>query len=74
MFGTDEERDAMQKGCQRQAEEILAQHWKAVEDLAAQLRAHGWLPGKEAHRIICQALGEERGDWRRNAGRLMSKR
>ncbi len=39
MFGTDEERDAMQKACQRQAEEILAQHWKAIVRCSASVRS-----------------------------------
>ncbi len=71
MFDTDEERHAIQKQCQKQAGEILTQHWKAVEVLAHQLQMQGWLSGKEAHSIIWQALGED-ADWRRDGGRIMS--
>ena len=71
MFDTDEERCAMQKQCQKQAEDILTQYWKAVEALAHQLQMQGWLSGKEVHALIWQVLGED-ADWRRDGGRIMS--
>ena len=72
MFDTDEERHAMQKQCQRQAEDILTQHWNAVEALAHQLQMRGWLSGKEVHALIWQVQGEDT-DWRRDGGRIMSR-
>jgi len=64
-FGKDEDQArAMQHACRERAREILIQYWKAVEALAAALLVQGIVSGREAHRIIQQAIDASVTDWR----------
>jgi hypothetical protein len=71
MFETDDERLAMQRMCQQQAEGILKTRWHAVEALVTILLQQGWLTGGQAHTVIREALGETEPDWRLQGGRLL---
>lgn len=67
MVADEEVQQAMQRGCRKQAQAILEEHWPAVEALAAVLVTQGRLRGWEAHRLIQQAIDASITDWRMEA-------
>jgi len=48
----------------KQAQDILEQHWKAVEALAGALVTHGRVSGWRTHRLIQKTMDPSVTDWR----------
>jgi hypothetical protein len=67
MSADEEEQQAMQRGCRKQAQAIIEEHWTAVEALAAVLATQGRVRGWEAHHLIQQAIDASIIDWRMEA-------
>jgi hypothetical protein len=67
MVADEEEQQTMQRGCRKQAQAILEEHWPAVEALAAVLVTQGRVRGWEAHRLIQQQIDPAVTDWRMEA-------
>ena len=67
MSADEEEQQAMQRGCRKQAQAILEGHWPAVEAVAAVLATQGRVRGWEAHRLIQQQIDPAVTDWRMEA-------
>lgn len=64
MCADEQERRTMQEDCLKQAQNILEQHWQAVEALAGALVTHGRVSGWKAHRLIQKTIDHSVADWR----------
>ncbi len=63
----EQERSAIQEACWKEAQQILADYWLAVQALATKLLKHQTLDGRDAHLIIWRTVGYPDADWRLGA-------
>jgi hypothetical protein len=59
-----QERSTIQDACWKEAQQILSDHWSAVQALATRLMKQRTLDGRDAHSIIWRTIGYPEADWR----------
>ncbi len=63
----EHERSHLTERCWRQAQQLLGDHWDAVDELATLLIERGTVTGGEAHALLRHSLSESHFDWRLQA-------
>ena len=70
----EQQRKTITDACWMRAQQILSEHWPAVDALATALLKREWLGGSAAHRLIWQTIGYPEADWRFQVLNLRQRR